>query len=114
MLISNLSSVAASQRSDIKKTDAKLQAAIASLVSGRQTQDVANVALATQLQSQTAGLKQISSNIAQASSLTQVADGALQQVQEITGRLREIAQTAANALPVMPIAPRLMKNSKDW
>jgi flagellin len=96
MLINNLGSVAASQRTDIKKTEAKLQAAIASLVSGRKSQDVAEVAIATQLQSQVAGLKQISSNIAQAVSLTQVADGAVARSQEITSRLQEIAQTAAN------------------
>lgn len=96
MLINTLSSVAASQRSDIKKTDAKLLAAISSLVSGHKTQDVANIAIATQLQSQVAGLKQVSQSLAQASSLTQVADGAIAQSQDIVGRLREIASQAKN------------------
>ncbi len=94
--ISTIAGSSGIQQQNIKKTDAKLLAAIASLVSGKNTQDVANVALATQLQSQVAGLKQVSSNIAQASSLTQVAGDAIEQTQQITDRLREIAQTAAN------------------
>jgi flagellin len=94
--ISTIAGSSAVFKQDLKKTEAKLQAAIASLVSGQKTQDVANVALATQLQSQTAGLKQVASNISQAVSLTQVADGAIAQTQEIVGRLQEIAQIAAN------------------
>lgn len=96
MLINTLSSVAASQRSDIKKTDAKLLAAIDSLVSGRRTQDVADIAVASQLQSQVVGLKQVSQNLAQASSIVQVADGGLEQSQAVVDRLRNIAQQAQN------------------
>ncbi len=97
MLINSIAGTSGvSQNQSIKKTDAKLLQAIASLVSGKNTTDVADVALATQLQSQVAGLKQVSASLAQANSLTQVADGALSQSQEIVGRLREIAQQSAN------------------
>lgn len=94
----SISSIAGSavvqQSQSIKKTDAKLQTAIANLLSGKRSQDVANVAVATQLQAQTAGLKQVSANIAQASSAAQVAGDAIGQVQEIVGRLREVAVRA--------------------
>lgn len=96
MQISSLAGLTGVQQQNIKKTDAKLQAAIASLVSGQKTQDVADVALATQLQSQVAGLKQVSQSLAQAISLTQVADGAIEQSQQIVGRLQEIALQASN------------------
>ncbi len=97
MLINSIAGTSGvSQNQNIKKTDAKLLQAIASLVSGQKTNDVADVALATQLQSQVAGLKQVSSSFAQATSLTQVADGALSQAQNIVGRLREIAQQSAS------------------
>ncbi|MDX2074614.1 MAG: flagellin [Alphaproteobacteria bacterium] len=97
MPIGIVSSVAGlQQQSNIRKTDEKLQAAIASLVSGRKTQDVADVAVASQLQSEVAGLKQVSQSLAQASSLTQVADGALSQSQAIVGRLQEIALQSSN------------------
>jgi flagellin len=91
MLISNLTSASGVQQQNIKKTDARLQAAIASLVSGKKTQDVAEIAVATQLQSQVVGLKQVSQSLAQAGSLTQVADGAIAQAQLINDRLQQIA-----------------------
>ncbi len=97
--MSNISNIVGSSgllQQNIKKTDAKLLAAISSLVSGNKTQDVADIAVASQLQSQVAGLKQVSQSLAQASSLTQVADGALGQSQEIVDRLREIASQAKN------------------
>ena len=52
MLINSLAGSSGVYQQELKKTDAKLQAAIASLVSGQRTQDVANIAVATQLQSQ--------------------------------------------------------------
>lgn len=95
MTISSLSSIGSTQQQQsIKNATAKLHAAIASLVSGRRNSDVASVSLATQLQSQTAGLKQISANLAQASSLTQVADGGAEQIQRALAEAREIAQQA--------------------
>ena len=96
MLINSLASSSGIQQQNIKKTDAKLLAAITSLVSGKKVQDVAALAVATQLQSQVAGLKQVSQSLAQAASLTQVADGAIEQSQKITDRLREIASQADN------------------
>lgn len=92
--ISNIASSSGTFQQNIKKTDAKLLAAISSLVSGRKTQDVADIAIATQLQSEVVGLKQVSQNLAQASSLTQVADGAIEQSQNIVQRLRDIALQA--------------------
>lgn len=94
--ISTIAGSSGIQQQNIKKTDAKLLQAIASLVSGKRTDDVANLAIATQLQSQVSGLKQVSQSIAQASSLTQVADGALSQSQEIVDRMKEIAIQSRN------------------
>ncbi len=98
MVISSIAGFAGvgQQNNNIKKTDAKLQAAIASLVSGKKIQDVADIAVATQLQSQVTGLKQVSQSLAQAASLTQVADGAIEQSQQIIGRLQEIAIQSNN------------------
>lgn len=96
MIINSLIGSSGVQQQNIKKTDQKLLSAIASLVSGQKTQDVANVAIATQLQSEVAGLKQVSQSLAQATSLTQVADGAISRSQEIVGRLQEIALQASN------------------
>lgn len=96
MLINSITGSSGVLQQNIKKTDDKLLAAISSLVSGKNTDNVADLAVATQLQSQVAGLKQVSQNLAQASSLTQVASGALDESQQIVGRLREIAQQAAN------------------
>lgn len=94
--ISQIAGTSGAQQVNVRKTEAKLQQAIASLVSGNKINDVADIAIATQLQSQVAGLKQVSSSIAQATSLTQVADGALSQSQEIVGRLKEIAIQSQN------------------
>jgi flagellin len=96
MLINSVASSSGVMQQNIKKTDDKILAAISSLVSGQQADDVANLAVATQLQSRVAGLRQVSQSIAQASSLTQVANGALEQVQRINDRLTQIAQQAAN------------------
>ena len=95
MNITSLSGLSGVQQ-NYKKTDAKLQAAIASLVSGKKTQDVADIAVATQLQSQVAGLKQVSQSFAQAMSLTQVADGAIEQSQNIINRLQELSIQSNN------------------
>jgi flagellin len=96
MLINAVASSSGVVQTNIKKTDDKLLAAISSLVSGNKTQDVADLAIATQLQSQVIGLKQVSQSLAQAASLTQVASGALEQSQKITDRLQEIALQASN------------------
>ncbi len=75
MSIGSISGLNNTQQQGIKNADTQLQAAIASIVTGITSTDVAKVALAlTQLQSQTSGLKQLSQNLAQGLSLTQVAD----------------------------------------
>ena len=84
----------AGQQQGIKNADAKLQAAIASIVSGTNSSDVAKVSIASQLQGQTSGLKQLSSALTQGFSLTQVADGGAQQIQNALTQLKTLAQTA--------------------
>lgn len=97
MVISPVTGVLNSQtQSNISNADNRLRNAIASIVSGRQTEDVANVSIASQLQSVTSGLRQVSSNLALGTSLTQVADGNVQQIQEALGQLQNIAQQAAS------------------
>lgn len=96
-MITSLSSIGGNQQY-VQKTSAKLQAAIASLVSGnRLTQastDVAALSIASQLKAQTAGIKQISGNLVQASSLAQVADGGAEQVGNIVQQLQSLALQA--------------------
>lgn len=97
MVISSISSLAGTQaQQNVANADNRLRSAIANIVSGRKTQDVASVSLASQLQSVTAGLRQASSNLALGGSLTQVADGSVQQIQAALGQLQSIAQQAAN------------------
>ena len=80
----------------IEKSNAKLQAAIAQLVSGtrRAQDDVASLSIATQLQTEVVGLKKVSGNIAQASSLAQVADSGAEQIQTILYKLKDLALQA--------------------
>lgn len=86
------------QATAIDKANAKLQAAVASLASGNRitqaSDDVASLSVASQLQSETSGLKQASTNLAQAGSLTQVADGGAEQIQKILTSLQNLAQQA--------------------
>ena len=82
------------QQQGIKNASAKLLAAITSIVSGTKSADVANVSIASQLQSQTNGLKQLASNLAQGSSLAQVADGGAEQIANVLTQLQSLAQTA--------------------
>src|SRR4051812_47123829 len=88
------------QQQTIQNASAKLQAAIASIVSGNRvnqaSDDVAALSIAGQLQSETAGLRQISGNLAQASSLTQVADGGVSQIQNALTQLQSLASQAGN------------------
>lgn len=89
------------QQQNIRRSNEKLQAAIASLVSGvrlnRASDDVAALSVATQLQSQNVSLRQVSSNLAQASSLAQVADGGAEQIAGLLEKLQNVAQQAGNA-----------------
>jgi flagellin len=98
MTIDSLSGVSGFQRSqNVSNAGSKLQAVISGIVSG-QSDDSASVSIATQLQARTAALRQASNNLAQASSLTQVADGGVQQIQAALGQLQSIAQQAASPL----------------
>lgn len=98
MTITSISGFGGIQSQQTQRTNARLQAAIASLVSGtRLTQastDVAALSIASQLQAQTSGLKQISSNLAQVSSLTQVADGGAEQIGAVIQQLQSLASQA--------------------
>jgi len=73
----------------------KLQAALASIVSNNQSSDnVAAVSIAAQLQSQTSALKTVADNLTQGLSLTQVAEGGIEQIQSIIGQLQSLASQA--------------------
>jgi flagellin len=92
--------ISAQAQTSIQKSNARLQAALAGLVSGvkvnRPSDDVALLSVASKLASETSGLRQVSVNLAQLSSLTQVADGGAEQVQNLLGKLQELAQQAAS------------------
>ncbi len=99
MNINSLSGLAGlQQQQDLQKSNAKLGAAIAALASGNRltsaSTDVSSLSIASQLQSAVSGLKQASGNIAQASSLAQVAGGGITQIQEITQQLQTLALQA--------------------
>jgi flagellin len=97
MNITGLAGLTGSQQSqNLQKTNAKLQAAIASLVSGTKSnkEDVASLSIASQMQAGVANLKQVSGNIAQASSLAQIADSGAEQLQGAIEELQKIAQQA--------------------
>jgi len=95
MTISSLSAANSTQQQQaIRNASAKLQAVISSIVSGKRSDDIASLSIAAQLQSQTSGLKQISANLAQASSLSQVAEGGAQQIHSILEQLHTLAQAA--------------------
>lgn len=83
---------------NIQKSNARLQTAIANLVSGsrlnKASTDIAALSIASQLQSEVASLKQASNNIAQVSSLTQVADGGAEQIQNIIDKMQAVAAQA--------------------
>lgn len=97
MTIASLSGVGGSQQSQsVSNATARLQAVISSIVSGHNAADVADVSIATQLQSRVSTLRQASGNLAQASSLAQVADGGAAQIQSALSQLQSLAQQAAS------------------
>ncbi len=94
MTIGSLSGVGGlTQSQNIRTASSKLQAAISSIVSGSNG-DTTTLSTATQLQSQVSTLRQASSNLAQASSITQVADGGSEQIQNVLIQLQSLAQQA--------------------
>lgn len=99
MSITSLTGIGASQQQqNIQRSSARLQAAIAELVSGKRSaaSDVASFSIATQLQSEVSSLKQASGNLAQAASLAQVADGAAEQIGNALERMRDLGQKASS------------------
>lgn len=87
------------QQQSIQKTSAKLATVITALVSGNAVGasgvDVASLSVASQLQSAGRAIKQASANLAQASSLAQVADGGLEQIQNVVEQLQNLAQQSS-------------------
>lgn len=82
------------QQQNIQKTSAKIATAITALVgasAGGSTADVASLSVASQLQSAGRAVKQANANLAQASSLAQVADGGLEQIQNNVEKLQQLA-----------------------
>lgn len=103
MNINSLSGLAGlQQQQDLQKSNAKLGAAIAALASGNRltsaSTDISSLSVASQLQSAVSGLRQASGNIAQASSLAQVAGGGISQIQDIAQQLKTLAQQAASPI----------------
>lgn len=92
--------VGASQPDQLQRTAQRIQATIASLVSGNRleqaTDAVSDLAIAAQLQNQISTLKQTAGNISQALSLTQVADQGIERETEIVDRMRALATQANN------------------
>lgn len=78
----------------------KLQAVIDTIVSNKRasqaTDDVASISTATRLQSDESGLKQISVQLAEASSLTQVAADGLENIEGSLGTLQSLASKATD------------------
>ena len=97
MSITSVSGLTGSpQQQNIQNASAKLEAVLANLASGTQSGDnVAQIPLASQLQTALGSLRQISGNLAQASSLTQVASGGTEQIQGVLQQLQALAQQAA-------------------
>jgi len=101
MNISSISGLTAlQQQQNIQKTSAKLGAAIAALVSSSNgiNGDTASVSIASQLQAAVSGLKQVSSNLAKASSVAQVADGGLSQLQDVAQQIKTLAEAASSPI----------------
>ena len=109
--LAGLSSTQSQQ--NLHRANQKVQTAINSLVTGtknRAGDAVAELATATRLQTQIAGLRQISNNLAQSSSLAQVADAGAEQIQERLLQLQSLA-TQANS-PVLNEANRKALNDQ--
>ncbi len=103
MNVSSLSGLTAlQQQQNLQKSSAKLSAAIAAIASGNRltsaSTDIASLSVASQLQSAVSGLKQASGNLVQASSLAQVADGGLSQINEVSLQLQNLAQQAGSPI----------------
>lgn len=99
MTISSLTQLAAGAvQQSLGKTNSRLAASIAHIASGnriaRASEDVAALSAATSLQTETTSLRAASLNIAQASSLLQVADGGLNEIGSVLDRMQALAVQA--------------------
>lgn len=93
-----LSNVGASNQ-NISRSTQRFENAVATLSSGNKLADVASQSQAAQLQGEISGLRSASLNLAQTSSLGQVADGALEGIANAINRLQEIGvQSNSGAL----------------
>ncbi len=110
MAITSLSGIGAGQPQNVQNAGDKLFAALASIVSGNSQSTGDVVAIATQLQSQTAALKVVSGNLAQASSLAQVAAGGIGQIQQVISQLQSLASQAGS--PVLNADNRKQLNQQ--
>ncbi|MFZ4124677.1 MAG: flagellin [Rickettsiales bacterium] len=100
MTVSNLTALAAGIQRSLNQQNTRVATAISQIVSGNRlvsaSTDVAALATATSLQTQTSGLRNASLNISQASSLLQVADGGADQIGNALDRLNALAVQANN------------------
>lgn len=98
MLINPFTGIVNSALSGSQKTNEKIQTAVAQLSAGERitkaSQDVAALSVATQLQNQVSSLRTALGNTAESASLLQIADNDIGQIQDILGRLNDIAVKA--------------------
>ncbi len=114
MPITSLSGIGNVAQQGIQRVNDRLQSAIASLVTGRKlnraSDDVAALSIATQLQTALSSLREVSGNVAQASSLLQVADGGAEEIGGLVQELRDLALQAKS--PTLSPANRATLNQQ--
>ena len=97
-LISNFAANVATR--NLARTDAQVTASLSKLSSGTRVvsakDDAASLAIGSRLRAEVAGLKQASVNAGQASSLLQIADGALATSSDILVRMKALAVQSAS------------------
>lgn len=93
--VNNLTSAQNSLPGKLARASSNAASSLARLASGlrlqRASDDVASLSIATQMQARISALRSASNNITQATSLLQVADGGLQQIDGITQRMRSLS-----------------------
>jgi flagellin len=96
--MTSISSLGVSGGQPVQNSNARLQAAIARLVGlpglFPSSASIVGLSTAAKLQAQTADIRQISANIAQASSLSQVAQADVSDIQDAVSQLQSLAQQA--------------------
>jgi len=97
MTVPTISGISSQQTSQsVSNASSKLQAAIASIISNNisASDNVAEVSTASQLQSQTSALKQVSNNLVQGLSLSQVASDGVGQIADALTQLQTLVLQA--------------------